>query len=576
MTEVITPAAGVAAPESPVLDDSSPPENDANTEGVAAVVAADATATDGKGNIKNNKGKKRFDKKEQVPIEELYDLSKPIKRVERPSKENHEAEMDVIDSAIDALRTERRSLQTKIDAALGGSNKGNKNSTPLGREREALNKLKNRKGLMIEQKRQIRTRLEIVKADADRLVSQSKNAKSGMKFANIKDIEAEISRLQRKQETSSMSLADEKKLIKDIEALQASRRTAEELRSKQGDLDEIKEDRKSISAELNAKDTEIDAIQKEIDAQAKVVKELSEKQSTKRGVVDDLIKRREEIRKEVDEKYAERKELNARFRVGTNEWYQCQRAIKAQRQLQWDEDKKKKEEEHAAWLKKKEEEELAKIPYEEEMALCDYLGDYLTKTYLTGEAEEAKIKAKAAEEKAKADVVAVKDDPFAGFKAMSKKDDEEIYFGKGKKGSNKGGVRKKKGGKSKKASKTVAFSLNLDLFDQFGMLRLNPPTSLDAVSMSVDELRAKKQWYSEQPRGSVPTARDIRIKAREEAAKARSSNGNAKGGKNKAKLDINSDDFVPLVAVSATMGSANLNWGQKADDGEDAMKEASR
>lgn len=216
--------------------------------------------------------------------------------------------------------------------------------------------------------------------------------------------------------------------------------------------------------------------------------------------------------------------------------------------MQYEEEKKKREEEHQEWLKKKEAEELAKTPYEEEMALCDYLADYLTKTYLVDAAEEAERKAKAAEEKAKADVVAVKDDPFAGFTAMSKKKEDDIeYFGKGK------------GGKKGKSSKTKAnkpakpiFSINLDLFDQFGMLSLSPPTSLDAVSASVEELKAKKKWYSEQPRGSVPTARDIRKKKEEAAAK---SNGKSKGGsrKNKGNFDIsNGDEFVPLGASASS------------------------
>jgi uncharacterized coiled-coil DUF342 family protein len=99
---------------------------------------------------------------------------------------------------------------------------------------------------MIEQKRQIRTKLEIVKAKTDRLMGDSKNARSGIKFTNVSDIDNEISKLQRKQETSSMSLADEKRLIKEIESLQASRRNLEELKSKQGDLDSLKLDRKAI------------------------------------------------------------------------------------------------------------------------------------------------------------------------------------------------------------------------------------------------------------------------------------------------------------------------------------------
>lgn len=564
MADEIIPTEAVAA-EPAIVDETSPPEND----------GSDAA---GKGNYK--KGKKPYEKKEQVPIEELYDLSKPITRVERPSKENHDAELAAIDCAIDNLRAERKTIQSKIDSALGGNKQKN---SPVGRERDALNKLKNRKGLMIEQKRQIRTRLEIVKSNADRLIGQQKNARSGMKFTNLADIEKEIKALKYRQETTSMSLADEKKLIKEIEALQASRRTAEELRSKQGDLDTIKEDRKTISADLNGKDKEIDAIQKQIDAQSKVVKDLTEKQSSQRGAVDELIKARDEFRNHLDEKFKEKGDLKTSFREGTNDWYQNQRAVKAQRQLQYEEEKKRREEENTEWLKKKEEEELAKIPYEEEMTLCDYLTDYLTKAYLTDAAEEAEKKAKAAEEKAKADVIAVKDDPFAGFKPAKKRnDDDEIYFGKGKKGGkNKVSNKPKKASSNKKP--TATFSLNLDLFDQFGMLSLSPPTSLDAVSGSVDELKAKKVWYSEQPRGSVPTARDIR-KANEEAAKkpkgeSSNSNGNkSKGGnrgKNKGNFDISNDsEFVPLgIGGSSSTTAFTSSWGQKAD-GDDAAPQA--
>ena len=69
------------------MDESSPPENDGQRE---AVESNDAAPN--RSNINNNaavgknssiKGGKRVrgKKEDQVPIEELYDLSKPIKRV---------------------------------------------------------------------------------------------------------------------------------------------------------------------------------------------------------------------------------------------------------------------------------------------------------------------------------------------------------------------------------------------------------------------------------------------------------------------------------------------------------------
>jgi hypothetical protein len=428
---------------------------------------------------------------------------------------------------------------------------------------------------MIEQKRQIRTRLEIVKGNADKLLGQTKTARSGMKFTTVPEIEKEIRRLQTKQETTSMSLADEKRLLKEMEGLQASKRTAEELRSKQGSLDSIKVDRSVIQADLTAKDKEIDIVQKQIDEQTKIVEELMEKQSGERGKVEEIIQQKDELKAKLDEKFKEKNDLRATFIKATDDWYQNQRAIKAQKQLEYEKEKKRRDDERAEWLKKKEEEELAKIPYEEEMTLCDYLAEYLTKAYL-GESEEelAAKKAKAAEEKAKAEIVAVKDDPFAGFKAMNKKaEDEIVYFGKGK-GGKKSKPATVNNNKPKKADKPVPFSIHLDLFEQFGMLNLDPPTSLDAVSASVDELRAKKKWYSEQPRGSVPTARDIRKKNEEAAAKVRAGDGNSNGkkggnhsgGKNKT-IDISNDvDFVPLGATLGA-GSTNANWGQKEEDG---------
>jgi hypothetical protein len=63
------------------VDETSPPENDAGGDGQASGAAVVDVGV-GRGNG-NRKGKKvdRREPKEQVPIEELYDLSKPIKRV---------------------------------------------------------------------------------------------------------------------------------------------------------------------------------------------------------------------------------------------------------------------------------------------------------------------------------------------------------------------------------------------------------------------------------------------------------------------------------------------------------------
>lgn len=249
--------------------------------------------------------------------------------------------------------------------------------------------------------------------------------------------------------------------------------------------------------------------------------------------------------------------------------------------MQYEEERKRREAERAEWLKKKEEEEMKKIPYEEEMALCDYLAEYLTRTHLTDPEEQKKKQQEELEKKKQAEVVAVKDDPFAGFKPVSKKsDDVFLQMGKGKK------KKRDRSSAKKKKEEAATFTLSVDSFEQFGLINLTPPTSLDQVEKSVEELKAKKKWYSEQPRGSVKTAQDIR-KAREKAVqKLRQGEGDGgakKGGGPQQGFTVSSDDFAPLGSGGGS-SSLNASWGQKpaegagadADDSEPATKEGEK
>merc|ERR1712183_783033 len=170
-----------------------------------------------------------------------------------------------------------------------------------------------------------------------------------------------------------------------------------------------------------AKDKEIDAVQLLIDAQQNKIKSMSEKETDSRSKIQGLLSERDTIRSQINDKLKEKDKARQIFREANNAWYDYQRAVRAQRKMQQEEERQKREEERLAILKAKEEEELKKIPYEEEQMLCDYLADYLTKTYLT-DPSTAKQLSKKKDDAFKA--VDAKDDPSAGFKPMIKKTDE--------------------------------------------------------------------------------------------------------------------------------------------------------
>lgn len=543
------------------------------------VPAADAGENqpqeNGEGSSSDAAAKENSNEQQPSSAEDRVDLSKPLKKVDRPSREEFDAEMTSLGDEIEKLKGDRREIQQKIDTFMDSSR-----TSEVGKVREALSSLRGKKGSLINEKKAIRSRLDATRNQSERLFEDKKKTKESVRYTKVEDVEAEIQKLKRRQETTSMSLSEEKRLLKEMDALQASKKVVEQLKSKQIDLEDVKEQRKAISIEIAEKDKEIDAVQVEIEELSSKIKELSEKETGNRGQVQAFFAERDAIKKDLNDKHVERDELRKSFREANNQWYDYQRALRAQKKAQYEEEKQKREEERQEWLRLKEEEEMKKIPYEEEMALCDYLADYLTKTYLSDKGKSSADKDNGAKKK---DFVEVKkeDDPFAGFKPMKKRDDDVyLKMGAGKKPR----VRHSK--KDKKMSKAAPFRLNVDTFEQFGLLSLVPPTSIDAVGSSVEALRAKKKWFSEQPRGSVPTATEIR-KSNEKAAAqlrkrsekeggsetptthAQPSEGGSTKKKNGGNFSLSNDDFAPLSGEGATpsqSGAApfNSSWGNKA------------
>jgi chromosome segregation ATPase len=446
--------------------------------------------------------------------------------------------------AIEALKEERKSVQAQIDNAMNDP----ESKEAVGGARSEMTALKNQKQVLINEKKAMRAQLDAAKNQTEKLIKDKKDTRSNLKFNTIEEIDAEIKKLQRKQETTTMSLNEEKRLIKELDTLQQSKKFVADLKTKDVAMDSVKEQRKAITAQITAKDKEIDEITKKIDAIVATLKEHTDKDSKKRDSLQGLFKKRDDIKKSIGEALKKKDACRDEYREKSNVWYNYQRAVRAQKKMEYEEEKKRREEERAAYLAKLEEEEAKKIPYEEEQALCDYLADYLERTYLgtkSDEASEAKTD----------DVVAVQDDPFAGLKPVNKKAEDE-YFGKGK------GKKKRVRTAKKQDQVSGPFTLSVDTFEQFGLINMNPPTSVDQVEQSVKDLREKKEWYKQQPRGSVPTANDIRKANEKAAAKVKHAEPDKKPTKSSSGFSLSNDEFAPLGAGGGGSG-INASWGQK-------------
>jgi uncharacterized coiled-coil DUF342 family protein len=478
--------------------------------------------------------------------------------VEKPNKDEHEAELAALQITIDALKTERQAVQDKIKEAM---NPGGAKNSALNELRTKMAVLKQRKNALIEEKKLLRANLDQSKASADKIMKDKKDVKSNLKYSSMAEIDAEIKKLQVQQETTTMTLNQEKKLLKEIDGLQASKKFIVVVQAKDTAMEDVQLQRKSIQVQIQEKDKEIDIVSKELDGVVKVVKEHNEKDSSAREAIQDLYNEKDTFKGKIDEIVKQKDALRDVFREQQNAFYQNQRAVRAQKQMIYEEEKKRRDEEYAARQAEIEAEEAKKIPYEEEQALCEFLADYLERTYLGVDSKgintDTVVTAK------KDEPVAVSENPFEGLQAIQQKEMAEtaVFFGKGK--------QKKKRVRTPKDITTAPFTLSVDSFEQFGMVMLDPPISIDQVPDSVKALREKKEWYKAQPRGSVPTAADIRkaaAKVTKSSAAAASTDGKSKkssangGGSN---FSLKNDDFVPLsAAVAGSAAAASSSWGK--------------
>ena len=84
----------------------------------------------------------------------------------------------------------------------------------MSKERSAMQELRRQKKALIDDKKSICERLDKVKNTTNRLSRDQKQAKQSVKFTSVKELEDEIRCLERRQQTTSMSLSEEKKLLK--------------------------------------------------------------------------------------------------------------------------------------------------------------------------------------------------------------------------------------------------------------------------------------------------------------------------------------------------------------------------
>merc|ERR1712147_592070 len=134
------------------------------------------------------------------------------------------------------------------------------------------------------------------------------------------DIEKKIASLEKRQATTSMSLKDEKVLLKEIDQLKQSKKLVSHLAANNDSISSERKSSQSISEHLSAKNAELDVLKKKIEEQKQILDSLNEANSERRAVLPALFKDKDALRKEKQAKVETIKALRAEFRTLENEF----------------------------------------------------------------------------------------------------------------------------------------------------------------------------------------------------------------------------------------------------------------
>jgi len=373
--------------------------------------------------------------------------------------------------------------------------------------------------------------------------------KDSLKVKDVGEVDRKITELEMHMQRNVNDLKEEKDILRKIQALKVTRRKFIEMKAAAGNtattsqgesLPVLKEKLKTEKSGADSFRKAIEVLDKQLDA-LKAQNSEAETNSTK--LKESYTKVSEKMKKIFEEK----REVIKKWSADNDAYYEQMRNVRKQRdeerKLQEEEYEKKREEEERL----QEEEEMKKKPWEEEIALCDFLVQYLEGL----QGKNKIVREPVVESKAPPVAPAKKDSSLEGLTAVGKKTAEEENF------LMMGGGKKKSNNKNKTKKDTSGrLTHSLDLLGSFSLLGLAAPVKLDEVPASIIELQEKKAYYDVLPRGPKKSAAS---KNEESDSKPAKSNKKKTGGK--APSVDNSELFPTLPgSKSPAVPAVGAGW----------------
>jgi uncharacterized coiled-coil DUF342 family protein len=446
--------------------------------------------------------------------------------VNDPAEEVFRKRIDEIEAKIQACRDELNKIRISLDE----KNKLRENVfEEQNKIKSELNSIGNHMKEAIAEKQKILDQLKEVRRLRKLKWEEANKIKAKLSFVPADDddgfaqkIEEQIKKLEIRLSSQSVPLAEEKKLVAEIDKLQQTKKHFKEYMTVRANIKQDDATVRDLDAQLEKMNTQLNGYKSQKDSLRSILDESSSKISSSRADIPDVLKRREDVRQEIkqyqdqiDQEWTKIKELRKKKRDEENERIRQLREKDKERRKEIYEKRKQADLERQKL-------ELQKIPYQEEMDLCDHLIAYLQSLVPATKAEDD-------------DAASNGSAPVPeGFTALKREDDSLPASAR----------RKDKAKNKKKPAVKASQDLKhvVDVFLYFEQLSLIPPSRVADVDNSIAEVRAKKEHYQKL---STATIQDRQANGEAKQAEAEKSAVTTTENEPSPPVDVPNHEEVP-------------------------------
>jgi len=415
---------------------------------------------------------------------------KEIKPVKKPDEEAFKARMSEQDERIAAKQARLEQIKQIFDSR-DGQRGAESSAAALSKAKFQEARAESRR--ILQERRSIYDQINAAEQLKKQQQDLTQRLRSELPFFSVDEIERRIKQLEMSQQTSSLTIKEDRKVMDDIRRLNANKPMIKQYDEAQESLRGVKEHHTTLFTQIKAKNAEL-ASAKEVEEGLRAeMDDARARDDAKKSDLPALHKERDECRREMSEIRLALKHMRDEFSEQRKEWFTYQKQMRDQKQRELLERKAARQAEISAWRKLLEEEEARRDPWEEEKLLCEQLISYVEKYLPIKIVETAVNAAEEAAAKVRAEIQA------GGGRKKAHEDDEYLIALRSNKGKKKGGGGGKSSTPPTPKTKVVKMTHAPESFESFGKLGFKPPLDTGECPQLYKALLEKREWLKTAP-----------------------------------------------------------------------------